>query len=53
MNMENVDRVDRSEFLWTAEEDLENNVRDRMIPISKEWVWRKKEEMLRAECPCS
>ena len=33
--MEIADRVSRSEFLWTAEEDLRNNVRDRMIPISK------------------
>lgn len=30
MNMEITGRVGRSEFLRTAEEDLRNNVRDRM-----------------------
>lgn len=33
--MEIADRVCRSEVLWTAEEDLRNNMRDKMIPISK------------------
>lgn len=52
--MEIAGRVGRSEFLQTAEEDLRNNVRDRMNTHSvRGCVWWKREEMLTEECPGS